>query len=61
MLALLGVAVVVAGGPPLPNAAQLEFMDLEFIQFMHFGVDTAWKVCTDHGAHRGPMQGISRR
>jgi hypothetical protein len=25
----------VAAGPPLPNARQLEFMDLEFTQVMH--------------------------
>jgi len=29
-------------GPALPNARQLDFMELEFTQFMHFGVDTAW-------------------
>merc|ERR1719174_2114306 len=30
--------------PPLatPNARQLEFMELEFTQFMHFGIPTFW-------------------
>jgi len=28
---------------PVPNARQLAFMDLEAIQFMHFGVDTFWQ------------------
>jgi alpha-L-fucosidase len=28
--------------PPLPNARQLDFMELETIQFMHFGVPTFW-------------------
>ena len=28
---------------PLPNAAQIAFMDFDTIQFMHFSVDTAWQ------------------
>jgi hypothetical protein len=31
-----------ASGPPLPTARQLEWMDLETIQFMHFSIPTAW-------------------
>ena len=29
--------------PALPNARQLEFMELEISQFMHFGINTAWQ------------------
>lgn len=28
---------------PIPNARQLEFMEMEFVQFMHFGAPTFWK------------------
>ena len=39
--------VLLVGGalaaPPLPTARQLDFMELETIQFMHFNVDTAWQ------------------
>ena len=31
------------GAPALPNARQLEFMELEISQFMHFGINTAWQ------------------
>jgi hypothetical protein len=27
---------------PVPNTRQLEFMDLELTQFMHFGIPTFW-------------------
>jgi hypothetical protein len=30
-----------ASGPPLPTPRQLEFMELEMVQFMHFNVDTS--------------------
>jgi hypothetical protein len=29
--------------PPLPTARQLEFMELETIQFMHFSIPTSWQ------------------
>eukprot|EP00038_Savillea_parva_P005285 m.150703 g.150703 ORF g.150703 m.150703 type:complete len:549 (-) comp11686_c1_seq4:98-1744(-) len=35
-------------GIPRPNPAQLAFMDLDTIQFMHWGVDTAWKPPTSY-------------
>lgn len=48
---MLGFAVLVSvshsGAPPLPNARQLEFMEMETIQFMHFNVDTAWNPSDD--------------
>jgi alpha-L-fucosidase len=47
---LLVVAVqlcVAAADPPLPNARQLEFMELETTQFMHFNVDTSWQPPND--------------
>eukprot|EP00729_Bicosta_minor_P032324 gene32324-18931_t len=28
--------------PAIPNQRQLDFMELEFTQFMHFGVPTFW-------------------
>ena len=31
-----------AAGVPVPNRRQLEFMDLELTQFMHFGIPTFW-------------------
>ena len=39
--------------PPLPTARQLDFMELETIQFMHFNVNTAWKPSADflHGSN----------
>ena len=47
MLGLPAIAVLVfrrtIATPPLPTAAQLAFMDMDTIQFMHFSVDTAWK------------------
>jgi alpha-L-fucosidase len=45
MLPLLLVpSVVAAASPqvPVPNARQLDFMDLELTQFMHFGIPTFW-------------------
>ena len=48
MLALICSVLRVLGSPPLPNARQLEFMEMETIQFMHFNVDTAWKPSTCH-------------
>ena len=38
---------------PVPNARQLEFMDLELTQFMHFGIPTFWDAPSDflHGAN----------
>ena len=35
-------AAFAAASPPLPNARQLDFMEMETAQFMHFNVDTAW-------------------
>ena len=43
MLASLLVTNLVCGAPPLPTARQLEFMEMETIQFMHYNVDTSWK------------------
>ena len=40
---LLLAVWLASGAPALPNQRQLEFMELEISQFMHFGVDTAWK------------------
>jgi len=37
-------AAAASGGPPLPSAKQLEWMELETIQFMHFSIPTAWKA-----------------
>lgn len=45
LLILGAVTVPTAAGPPVlpqPNARQLEFMDLELSQFMHFGIPTFW-------------------
>jgi alpha-L-fucosidase len=36
-----------AAGPPLPTAKQLEWMDLETIQFMHFSIPTSWNPPDD--------------
>ena len=38
----LTAAAFAAASPPLPNARQLDFMEMETAQFMHFNVDTAW-------------------
>ena len=42
MLLAVVSSIVVLSAPALPNARQLEFMELEISQFMHFNVDTAW-------------------
>lgn len=36
------------GGAPLPTARQLDFMDLEISQFMHFGIPTFWDPPIDY-------------
>ena len=41
--AVAAVAAVASAAPPLPTPRQLDFMELEFIQFMHFSIPTAWK------------------
>ena len=41
--AAVAVLAVTHTSPALPNARQLDFMELEISQFMHFGVDTAWE------------------
>jgi hypothetical protein len=41
-LALLALCLISTVAYPLPNARQLDFMELETSQFMHFNVDTAW-------------------
>ena len=44
-MAMLGVVMMglaAAEGPPLPTSEQLQFMDMDTIQFMHFGIDTSW-------------------
>lgn len=46
-LALLRAAPLCFAAPPLPNERQLQFMEMEFVQFMHFGVDTAWLPSDD--------------
>ena len=46
LLAVVATTIVCAaagGGVPLPNARQLEWMDLETIQFMHWSIPTFWK------------------
>jgi hypothetical protein len=43
-LALCLSALLARAAPPLPNQRQLDFMELEFTQFMHFNVDTAWQA-----------------
>ena len=43
MVRIAAAAVVaLASGYPVPNARQLDFMEIETMQFMHFGIDTAW-------------------
>lgn len=37
-----GLELAWGGSLPKPNARQLEFMDLELSQFMHFGIPTFW-------------------
>lgn len=39
----VSVLLCVVGGVPLPNARQLDFMEMEFTQFMHFSIPTFWK------------------
>ena len=39
---------VMAVTVPLPNARQLDFMELETIQFMHFGLPTFWDPPKDY-------------
>ena len=36
------VLLTSAGALPVPNARQLEWMDLETIQFMHWSIPTFW-------------------
>jgi alpha-L-fucosidase len=36
-------SAILTGAYVLPNERQLDFMEMETIQFMHFNVDTAWK------------------
>lgn len=45
-LALLFLSSV--AGYPLPNVRQLDFMELESTQFMHFGIDTGTRVHLRH-------------
>ena len=43
---LYSVGMMIAAGSaavPVPTARQLEFMELETIQFMHFGLPTFWE------------------
>ena len=45
MMLWFAAALSIAAGsatPAIPNQRQLEFMELEFTQFMHFGVPTFW-------------------
>eukprot|EP00041_Stephanoeca_diplocostata_P015783 m.302730 g.302730 ORF g.302730 m.302730 type:complete len:514 (+) comp20152_c0_seq1:263-1804(+) len=35
-------ALAAVNAIPMPNAQQLEFMDMELTQFMHFGIPTFW-------------------
>ena len=45
LLLLVGACSLhtVSSVPPLPSARQLAFMERDFVQFMHFGIDTAWQ------------------
>eukprot|EP01065_Artemidia_motanka_P032943 TRINITY_DN39921_c0_g1_i1.p1 TRINITY_DN39921_c0_g1~~TRINITY_DN39921_c0_g1_i1.p1 ORF type:complete len:524 (+),score=162.30 TRINITY_DN39921_c0_g1_i1:65-1573(+) len=36
------IAAAAVAAVPLPNAEQLEFMEMETVQFMHFGIPTFW-------------------
>jgi hypothetical protein len=50
-MAMLGVVMMglaAAEGPPLPTSEQLHFMDMDTIQFMHFGIDTSWSPPTSY-------------
>ena len=38
----LAALAALTAAVPLPNPRQLEFMDLELAQFMHFGIPTFW-------------------
>ena len=41
---LPGLFVTAAlAAPALPNSRQMDFMEIEISQFMHFGVNTAWQ------------------
>jgi alpha-L-fucosidase len=42
IIVLLAFSSGAANSVPLPNPRQLEFMDLELTQFMHFGIPTFW-------------------
>ena len=42
MLGVVMMGLAAAEGPPLPTSEQLQFMDMDTIQFMHFGIDTSW-------------------
>ena len=48
---IAAAAACVASGAaaelPVPTARQLEWMDLETIQFMHFSIPTSWKPPLD--------------
>ena len=39
---MLSALVACAAQLPTPNPAQLNFMDYETIQFMHYGIPTYW-------------------
>ena len=40
MMMIAAMAAAAVAGPPLPTPRQLEFMEMETVQFMHFNVDT---------------------
>ena len=42
MCVCAAIAIAAAAAVPLPDARQLDFMELEFTQFMHFGIPTFW-------------------
>ena len=42
VLATVGMVAATPTLPAIPNQRQLDFMELEFTQFMHFGVPTFW-------------------